>query len=404
LTNVAPPQRKIPRIVLTDPEVLRDPIGVYGRVREESPLIRVLALGLTPRWALTRFADIRAMMADRRFGVTAESILTPDVPESARPHLHAVLVDEEGHRRLRKAMARTFTARRAADHRPRIEAIVDGLLDDLAHRAADDPVDLLRHFAQPLPIDATCDFLGIPQSDFVRWREYPVEVGSGEIERFEAVVPAILEDARAAIAYRRAEPGDDVISILTRAEGENGDLLSEIELEALVWITVQASSTVTDFLGNAIVALLTHPEQLRALRDDPGLMPSAIEELVRWSGLHVLSTPRYALEDVELCGVVIREGDPIVGAFAAANRDPRVFDDPDRLDLGRRPAGSPAHLGFAHGPHGCAGNALGRVVIDVALSRLFDRFPALALAVDPEELERVPDPEAWRLESLPVTL
>lgn len=396
--------RSIPRIVLTDPDVLRDPIGVYGRAREESPLIRVVALGFNGRWALTRFADVRAMFVDRRFDFTADSAITPDVPEAGRVHLRATLVDEDGHRRLRKAMARTFDPRRADDFRPRIEAIVDELLDDVGHHGQGGTVDLLQHFAKPLPIDVTCEFLGIPRSDRFRWREYPDPVSSGVSDRFEEVMPRILDDTRSAIAFCKAHPGDDAISLLARAEDADADELTDIELEGLVWVSVIASATVSDFLGNAVVALLTHPDQIHALRADATLMPNAIEELVRWCGLHVLSTPRYAREDVELFGVVIRAGDAVVACIAAANRDPRTFDHPDRLDLRRTLVGSPPHLGFAHGTHGCAGNALGRVIIDVALTRLLHRFPALALAVAPEELPRVRDPETWRFESLPVTL
>ncbi len=397
------PVTSIPRIVIHDPEVVRDPIGVYSRAREESPLIRVLALGLRPKWALTRFAEVRAMFADRRFEFTADSAITPDVPEAGRPHLRATLVDEEGHRRLRKAMARTFNPRRADEFRPQVEAAVDELLDGLASHAEDGVVDLVEHFAKPLPIDVTTEFLGAPREDRLSWRRYPEPVSSGISERFEEVMPSILADARNAIAYRARHPGDDVISVVTAVDDPR-DRLSPVELEGLVWISVIASSTVSEFLGSAILALLTHPDQAAALRAEPGLMPNAIEELVRWCGLHVLSTPRFAGEDVEMFGFVIRAGDPIVACIAAANRDPRMFDDPDRLDIRRPRVGSPSHLGFAHGPHGCAGNALGRVIIDVALSRLLHRFPGLEPAVAPADLRYVEDPETWRLAALPVRL
>lgn len=395
--------RNIPRILLVDPEVLRDPFGVYGRAREESPLIRLLAPGLKPTWGLTRLADCKAMLADPRFEVTEESEIRPDIPETAQPYLKAMHVDSDGHRRLRRLVAPAFTPRRAAAFRPRIEAIVDNLLDEFAAAAAGGPVDLLHHFAEPLPIDVTVDFLGIPESHRPRWRAHGLAISSGQGQDYAKGIDAILLDTKAAIAYRRSRAGDDVISMLIRAQTEDGERLSVLEMEALIWVTVAASSPVKNFFANAVVALLTHPDQLDALRKDDQLMPSAVEELIRWSALNLISNPRHAVEDVELHGVVIQAGDPIVAVHAAANRDPRAFPDPDRLDITRHlePLG---HLGFGYGPHICTGNWLARVLTEVALAALLRQFPDMALAVSPDELRRVRDPGTWRLESLPVTL
>lgn len=392
----------VPRVVVHDPRVRHDPIGAYGDLREQAPLIRVLALGLPAKWALTRFADVRAMFADPRFAFTADSAITPDVPAVAREHMLATLIDRDGHRRLRSGMARTFTPQRAAAFRPAVEAIVDELLDALPGRAENGVVDLMAGFADPLPIDATCAFLGVPRSEHEAWRAFPVPVGSGDADRFAAVMPAIVERSRSAIDHRVRHPGDDVISVLLAAGDHDA---GSIELAGFVWINVIASATVSGLLGAATLALLTHPDQRAMLRAGEVGPATAIDELVRWCGVHVLSTPRYAVEDVDWQGVTIPKGAPVVGCVAAANRDPRVFDEPDRLDLTRplRTA-SPPHLGFAHGPHGCAGNALGRVVIDVALGRLLDRFPGLALAADPDRLPYLDDPEAHRLTALPVTL
>jgi cytochrome P450 len=152
-----------------------------------------------------------------------------------------------------------------------------------------------------------------------------------------------------------------------------------------------------------VETLLAHPDHLAALRDDPGRMPGAVEELMRWCGPQLLSIPRYAREDVEIAGGLIRKGEPVTAAIVAANRDPRVFADPERLDLSRAP-GTLGHLGFAHGPHFCLGAALARVQTEVALGALLRRFPELALAVPPEEVGHLPDPGTWRLASLPVTL
>ncbi|MDY7086142.1 MAG: cytochrome P450 [Actinomycetota bacterium] len=403
MTDPAHVLATVPRVVVHDPRLGRDPVGVYGELREQAPLVRVLALGLQAKWALTRFADVRSFFADPRFAFTADSAITPDVPATARTHMQATLIDRDGHRRLRSGMARTFTPHRAAAFRPAVEAIVDELLDELPGRADGGVVDLMAGYADPLPIDATCGFLGVPRSDHPAWREFPAPVGSGDAGRFATVMPSIVERTRAAVAHRVEYPGDDVISELLRS-GEYDDTGS-VELAGFVWINVIASSTVSGLLGSAILALLTHPGQRELLRRGEVGPATAIDELVRWCGVHVLSTPRYAVEDVDWHGVTIPKGAPVVGCIAAANRDPRVFEEPERLDLSRPlRAASPPHLGFAHGPHGCAGNALGRVIVDVALTRLLHRFPGLALAGDPAELPYHDDPEAHRLTALPVTL
>jgi cytochrome P450 len=170
----------------------------------------------------------------------------------------------------------------------------------------------------------------------------------------------------------------------------------------LVWQLVLAGQTPTNLIANAVDVLVSHPGQLAALRDDVGLMPRAVEELMRWCGPQLLSIPRYAREDVEIGGALVRTGERVTVAIAAANRDPRAFTDPDRLDIGRAP-GPAGHLGFAHGPHFCLGASLARVQTEVALTALLRHFPGLALA-GPEEGRRALDPGTWRLTSLPVVV
>jgi cytochrome P450 len=211
-----------------------------------------------------------------------------------------------------------------------------------------------------------------------------------------------MEGARAAIARRRDEPGDDLVSDLISTQAEDGDRLTDTEMVTLIWHLVLAGQTPTNLIANAVVALLTHPDQITALREDPGLMPDAVEELTRWCGPVLLSIPRYAREDVELYGTPVRRGEPVTAAIAAANRDPRAFADADRLDV-TRPKGPSGHLGFAHGPHFCLGASLARVQTQVALTALLRRFPDLTPAADPDEV-RAPDPGTWRVTALPVIL
>lgn len=395
---------RVPEIDLADIEVVRDPFAAYGRAREHSPLARILAPGFGTMWALTRHEGARAMLGDPRFEINADSFIRPDVPEDCLPYMRTMAeMNGPEHTRLRRLVSPAFTARRAAEFGPRIEPIVEGLLDDLPRHAESGSVDLLPHFARPLPMDVICELVGIPEPDRPQWREYGATVATGMSQGFADAIPGIMEGAKAAVARRRAEPGDDLVSDLVRAQAEDGDRLDDTETVGLVWHLVLAGQTPTNLIANAVEALLSHPDQLTALRGDPGLMPRAVEELMRWCGPTLLSIPRYAREDVELFGTLVRKGEALTAAVAAANRDPRAFADPDRLDVGRT-AGPSAHLGFAHGPHFCLGASLARVQTQIAITALLRRFPGLALAAPPPDGLRALDPGTWRLTALPVTL
>ncbi|MGI5213961.1 cytochrome P450 family protein [Plantactinospora sp. CA-290183] len=394
----------VPEVHLADPEVLHDPFGAYGRVRELAPVARLVAPGFGGMWALTRYDDAKAMLADPRFELNPSSYLRPDVPEHCLPYMRT-MGEMEGaeHSRLRRLVSPAFTARRAAEFRPRIEPIVARLLDDLPEHVENGAVDLLRHLAQPLPMEVICELVGIPESDRPRWQEWGAAVAAGHGQRFAEAIPGIMDGARAAVARRTAEPADDLVSNLIRVRAEDGDRLSEDELITFVWHLVLAGQTPTNLITNALEALFRHPDQLAALRAEPALMPGAVEELTRWCGPQLLTVPRYTRQDVEIAGVPIGKGEPVTAALGAVNRDPRVFADPERLDL-RRPAGPPGHLEYGHGPHFCLGAPLARVQVEVALGALLDRFPALAPAGPPDEPHRIPDPGTWRLAALPVTL
>jgi cytochrome P450 len=394
----------VPEVDLTSPDVLRDPFTAYGAVRERSPVARLLAPGFGPMWAVTRHDAARAMLGDARFAVEATSFLRPDVPADCLVYL-STMSEKDGpeHKRLRRLVSVAFTARRAAEFRPRIEPIVARLLDDLPDHVEDGSVDLLRYFARPLPMDVICELVGIPEADRPTWREYGAAVVAGSGTAFAAAIPGIMASARAAIAARRADPADDLIGDLVRAQAEDGDRLSDTELVTLVWHLVIAGQTPTNLIANAVAALLAHPGQLALLRADPGLTSGAVDELIRWCGPTLLAIPRYAQEDVDLYGVPVPKGAAVTASVAAVNRDPRVFTEPDRLDVGRT-VGSAGHLGFGHGAHFCLGAALARVQTEVALTALLRRHPGLALAVDEPADLRAPDPGTWRLTSLPVGL
>lgn len=380
----------LPEIDLSDIEVVRDPFTAYGRARESAPLARILTPGLGSMWVLTRHEGARAMLADPRFELNAASYMRPDVPEDCLPYMRTMQeMDGPEHVRLRRQVAPAFTARRAAEFRPRIEAVVETLLGALPSGT----VDLVPSFARPLPIEVICELIGIPAPGRPRWREYGAAVAAGAGREFAAAIPEIMAGAKAAVAHRRAEPGDDLLSDLIADGG-----LDDTELVTLVWHLVLAGQTPANLIANAVDTLLAHPDQLADLRADPGLMPGAVEELLRWCGPQLLSIPRYAREDVELYGTKIGQGEPVTAALATANRDPRVFPDPERFDIRRAPAGQ---LGFAHGPHFCLGAAPARVQTEIALTALLRRSPDLTPA---GAARRALDPGTWRLESLPVTL
>jgi cytochrome P450 len=213
-------------------------------------------------------------------------------------------------------------------------------------------------------MDVICELVGIPEPDRPRWRDYGATIAAVAGKEFAEAIPGIMAGGKAAIARRRDEPGDDLISDLIRVRDEDGDRLSDTELVTLVWHVVLAGQTPTNLIANAVVALLTHPEQLAEFRADSRIRSRAVEELIRWCGPTLLAIPRYAREDVELHGTVIQKVEPVTAAIAAANRDPRAFAEPelDQLDLGA------GHLGFGHGPHFCLGASLARVQTEAALT------------------------------------
>ena len=390
----------VPEIDPSDPAVLDDPVTAYDRAREASPVARMAVPGLGSLWIVTRHAAARAMLGDPRFEVNSGSFLrAPGIPEDCRPYLRTMSeMDGPDHLRLRRLIAPAFSPRRAAEFRPRLEAIVGRLLDALP---ADGPFELLADFAGPLPMEVICELVGIPEADRPSWREWGAAVAGGVSQEFFGAIPGIIAGAKTAVARRRAEPADDLLSDLIQAQSDDGDRLTDVELVTLVWHLVLAGQTPTNLIANAVEALLTHPGQLALLRADPALLPGAVEELMRWCSPQLLTTPRFAREDTEIEGCPVGKGEAVTAAMVSANRDPRAFDEPDRLDVTR--SGGSSHLGFSHGPHFCVGASIARVQTEVALSMVLRRFPSLALAVPPSELRRASDGGTWRLAALPLT-
>jgi cytochrome P450 len=391
----------VPEIDLGDPKVVGDPVCAYARAREQGPLARLEVPGLGSLWALIGNKEARAMLGDSRFEVRSESFMRPpNLPEDCAPYLRTMFeMDGPEHARLRRLVAPAFTPRRAAEFRPRIQAIVDDLLDNLPDS---DSVDLFANFARPLPIEVICELVGIAEADRPVWRDCGAAIIGGVGTTFFESIPGVIRSAKKAVTRRRAEPADDLLTDLIQL-ADGGDRLDDTEVVTLIWQLVLAGQTPTNLIANATEALLTHPDQLALLRADPSLMPGAVEELTRWCTPQLLTVPRYLREDVEISGVLIPKGDRIIASIVSANHDSNTFTAPDRLDV-TRAAGSPGHLGFSYGPHYCLGASFARVETEVALGSLMTRFPGLALAVPGDELVHTPDGGTWRLASLPVLL
>ncbi|GAA3114244.1 cytochrome P450 [Planomonospora alba] len=409
---------------LADPALLRDPHGAFARMRERAPLVRaVLPDAGTPVWLATRYDDVRTVLGDTRFVNDPAHVPGTDVsgirerlirargipPEYARYLLDGILdADGDDHLRLRRLVSRAFTARRVAELRPRVEEITEGLLDRLAAAAEDGVADLMEHLAYPLPITVICELVGVPEPDRPRWREWGRTLFSMRPVEMGAVVRDMVEHIQELIARRRAAPADDLLTALIRVHDSEDGRLSDTELVTMVLTLVVAGhETTAHLIGNGTAALLAHPDQLALLRREPELMPRAVGELMRWCGPVLMARMRYAAEDVELAGVPVRRGEAVMAVLAAADRDPREFGEPDRLDITRETDGRrERHVGFGHGLHYCLGAALARQEGEVALAALLRRFPGLALAVAPEELERERQqlPGMWRLARLPLRL
>ncbi|GAB3974666.1 cytochrome P450 family protein [Plantactinospora veratri] len=265
---------EIPEINLADPATMADPFAAYGRARELGPLARLVTPGLGTMWAITRYAEAKAMLTDPRFELNASTYQRLDVPGHCRKYLRTMQEMEEEHARLRRLVSPAFTARRAAEFRPRIVPIVEKLLDELTDRTDDGVVDLLPGFAGPLPMDVICELVGIPEAARQRWREYGAAIAAGHGPAFVAAVPAIMRDAANAVGARTGGSGVGLLTELIGVHTGDSDRLSETELVTLVWHLVLAGQTPTNALANAVEALLEHPEQLTALRADQGCCPA----------------------------------------------------------------------------------------------------------------------------------
>ena len=388
------------------PEFLDDPYPAYQRLRDAGPVHRH-PVGF---FVLTRYDDVSAFMRDPRFGKGGYQALFESRfgPSASGPWIGLSMLfrDPPDHTRLRALVSKAFTPRVVEALRAHIQEIVDGLLARVAGRGR---LEVIEDLAYPLPVTVISELLGVPvdHSELVKaWSRdiaraldaIALPVGPDVIERGRRATDEMVSYFRGLIAERSGHPGPDLLSGLIEAE-EAGDRLSEAELlSTCVLLYVAGHETTVNLIGNGLLALLRHPDERRRLRENPGLLQGAIEELLRYDG-PVQRTGRMATTDLEIAGVLIPAGSLVLGLLGAANRDPAHFAEPDRLDLGRE---EPRHLAFGSGIHYCLGASLARLEAQVAIGTVLRRFPSLALVV--ERLTWRPSSTLRGLDALPVVL
>ncbi|MFD8824357.1 cytochrome P450 [Streptomyces sp. NPDC059605] len=376
-----------------------DPPAELVEAQGHGPISRYTFPGGRPGWLVTGYDEVRAVLADQRFSSRKELLLHPtidygDIEAPEAPPGEFLLMDEPRHSRYRKPLMGKFTVRRMRLLTERVEQITAEHLD--AMEEAGPPTDLVTAFANPIPAVMICELLGVPYEDRGSFQEQVRSFMDRETsdEELIAAYTATQHYLAELVAAKRANPTDDVLSDLTDSD------LTDEELRGMALILLAAGiDTTANMLALGTFALLRHPEQLAALRTDPGLTDRAVEELLRY--LSVAKTfMRTALEDVEVGGRLIEAGSPVILSYNTANRDPGRFTAPHALDLGRQNGG---HLAFGHGIHQCLGQQLARVELRVAFPALLDRFPTLRLAVPPEEVALRPElADIYGVKSLPV--
>ncbi len=361
------------------------PIAALRDIRE-GPGVREFtnAFGMQS-FLITRHEDIKAVLADherfsneRPVGFAGQAAQQPSEEEAAANRAGNLLgLDPPGHSRLRRMLTPEFTIRRMKRLEPRIVEIVDAQL--YAMENAGPPVDLVESFALPIPSLVICELLGVPYDD----REDFQRRSARQLD-FSIPIPERIELQRQARAYMatlvaraRRRPGEDILGMLVR---DHGDELTDNELIGVAGLLLLAGhETTSNMLGLGTLALLRHPEQLAAVRDEPDAVAPAIEELLRWLSIVQTAIPRIATTDVEVASVLIPAGSLVFASLPSGNRDAGFIESPDGLDIRR---GAPGHLAFGHGVHHCLGAPLARMEMRIAFPALLQRFPNLALAED----------------------
>ncbi len=399
MTVTVPPSTPSPLTPFNpfDPGLHADPHLYYRRYREHEPVHWGLPSfpGVPGSWYVTSYAEAAIALRDPRFIRELYRLLPAEVaqplPEQYAPYLNSVrrsmqFRDPPEHTRLRRLIHTGFSPRVVATLRAPIEQISQALATDLRTQAR---FDLLEAYAFPLTVTVIAELLGISQNDRATLKRWAIDlIAAMDLRKnnlaaiFAAANRATVEAAayiRALVAERRVSPRADLLSALVEAE-QAGDQLTEEELVTNCTLLIMGGfETTVNLIGNGMWTLLRHQEQLQRLRDTPTLIESAIEELLRYEGPAQI-TGRFAAQDMDLGGRPIKRGDSVTIVYAAANRDPLQFPEPDTFDIGRMPN---RHIGFGSGTHFCTGAPLARLEAQIAITTLLDVFPSLTLVTDP---------------------
>ncbi|MBS4204544.1 cytochrome P450 family protein [Lederbergia citrea] len=362
-----------------------NPYPAYAKLRKEDPVSYVLLPDGQYAWIITKYEDALAALKDRRFIKDYTKLYDEEMEHDDIFSQNMLFADPPDHKRLRGLVSKAFTPQLIAGMRGRIQEITNVLLDEMAGKQH---VDLINEFAFPLPIIVICEILGIPTEDrdkFRLWSNSIIEDPNGEFDRdMHQHMNDFVQYLKKLFAIVRENPVESLISQLIIAE-EQGDQLTEQELYGVVTLLIIAGhETTVNLIGNAMMALLEHPEQLELLKSQPAFIHTAIEEVLRYNGPVEFSTSRWAAENLEFKGKSISKGDLVIVALNSANHDPDQFNDPEVFDLTREKS---KHLAFGKGIHACLGAPLARLEGEIAINSFIQRYPNVKLNADKKDLE-----------------
>jgi len=393
-------------VKLINRRFMQDPYDDLAKVRETEAATPIENNGMR-MWVVGRYDDARALLADsslkkdlvvKRKEILEQSLVRPE----RRPRLpHAIRRnmldrDEPDHTRLRSLLAKSFTSAKVEQMKPKVERLVTDLLDAIPLGR---PIDLIEEFTRPLAVTIIADLLGVPaesREDFPTWENDILT--APDIPQIEEAGAALVGFSESLLAAKKLDPGPDLISGLV--EDHRNGALDDVELISMVTLMLIAGMEPGSALSNGMFTLLRHPAQLSALAEDPGLLTGCINEILRYESPFRMLTPRYSECPMKLGDTTIPANELILVSVAAANRDPRWFENPDEFDITRDARG---HLGFGRGTHRCLGAQLGWLEMETALTRLLSRF-SVRLAVPADEVVWRPGMFMRRLQALPVVL